>query len=74
MMDNLNSGIFLIVESTRKGVTEHQHINALRLKVLLIVQLKVSRWFRGLVTSANKQRCQCKKGKSCFHIIWLISD
>ena len=39
MMDDLNAGILLIVETAIETIAEHQHVHALTLKIFTIVQL-----------------------------------
>ena len=38
MVDNLNAGILLVVETAVEGVAEHQHVDALALEILQVVQ------------------------------------
>ncbi len=41
VMDNLNSRVLLVVETTIETIAEHQHVYALTLEVFKVVQLKI---------------------------------
>ena len=68
-MDNLNSGVLLIIESTGECVAEHKHVHALRLKILLVVEFKVSRLLGRLVTRCNQECSKSHQDNSSFHNI-----
>lgn len=39
MMDDLNAGILLIVETAIETVAEHENVHALTLKIFTVIQL-----------------------------------
>ena len=55
MVDDLYTGILLVIETARECVAEYKDVNALILKVLLVIQLK--RVVRSLVTCSKSHCC-----------------
>ena len=68
-MDDLYSGVLLIVESARKSVAEYQDVHALCLKILLVVEFKVGSLLGRLITCCNQECSKSHQDNSSFHNI-----
>ena len=67
VVDDLDTGVLLVVETAREGITEDQHIHTLGLEIFLVVEYQVIGFFLRLVAGRQRQRCQAHQYETFFH-------